>query len=127
MPGRRDETLLLDGMIDASERLIEVYSSVRPGLLGADRATSEMLMWNLVVLGEAAKRVRKETRFSFPDVEWTQIAGVRDRIIHHYEGVDWEIVDRVIREDLPPLLPHLREIRDLLRDEFDRGEQSPTP
>jgi uncharacterized protein with HEPN domain len=40
-------------------------------------------------------------------------------VVHHYEGVDWEVVTQILREDLPPLLPRLREIRDELSAEAD--------
>ena len=46
----------------------------------------------------------------------------RDRITHHYEGIDWEIVQRIMTTDLPPLLPRLVEIRDTVRAEFDATE-----
>ena len=121
MSGRRDESLLLDDIVDASERLIEIGSPVPAGMLGGDRGLAEMIQWNLVVLGEAVKRLRPETRERFQDVPWSAVAGTRDRIVHHYEGVRWHVVASVIAEELPALLPRFTEIRDLLRAEFDAG------
>lgn len=49
----------------------------------------------------------------------TTMARSRDRIAHHYEGVDWSLVAQIVQDELPPLLPRLREIRDLVRAEFE--------
>jgi uncharacterized protein with HEPN domain len=119
MSGRRDDSLLLEDMVDATERLIELTRSVPKGRLGLERGTNEMVLWNLVVLGEATKRLRKQTRERFADVLWKRIAGTRDRIAHNYEGIDWQVVTAIIADELPALLPRLTEIRDLLRAEFD--------
>lgn len=119
MSGRRDDSLLLDDMVDAAGRILELGSGVRQGMLGQDRDTAEMILWNLVVLGEATKRMKPEVRDRFADVGWSQVAGTRDRVTHHYEGVDWEIVTRIIADELPALLPRLIEIRDVVRAEFD--------
>jgi uncharacterized protein with HEPN domain len=121
MSGRRDDSLLLGDVIDAAERLIELAAGVADGWLGQDRDTNEKMLWNIVVLGEAVRRMRPSTRERFADVPWNLIAGTRDRVIHHYEGVDWEVVALIVSQELPPLLPRLREIRDVVRAEFDAG------
>src|SRR5665648_769863 len=100
MSGRRDESLLLDDMADAVGHLIELGATVADGCLGQDRALNEQILWNLIVLGEAAKRLARSTRERFPDVVWSDIAQTRDRIIHHYDGIDWLAVRRIIELDL---------------------------
>lgn len=47
---------------------------------------------SLEVIGEAAKQVPDATRAQFPDIEWKKMAGMRDRLIHDYGGVDYVIV-----------------------------------
>lgn len=121
MSGRRDDSLLLVDLIDAAERLIELASGVPEGWLGQDRDTNEKMLWNLVVLGEAVKRMRALTRERFADVPWKSMAGTRDRVTHHCEGIDWEMVALIVTRELPPLLPRIREIRDIVRAEFDAG------
>jgi uncharacterized protein with HEPN domain len=121
MSGQRDESLLLGDIIDASERLIELGSRVVPGHLGVDREINEMMLWNVMVLGEATKRLRPFTRERFMDVPWTELARMRDRVSHHYEGIDWPVVALTIEGDLPALLPRFIAIRDVLRAEADAG------
>jgi uncharacterized protein with HEPN domain len=121
MSGRRDESLLLDDMIGACERIIDLVASAPRERLGEDRAIAEGIQFNLIVLGEAAKRLPKAVCERYPDVPWSDVAETRDRIVHHYEGVDWGIVGLIADDELPKLLPRLAEIRDLLSAEFDEG------
>lgn len=119
MSGRRDESLLLCDLLDAAERLIDLGRRVPAGTLGADRDVAEMVQWNLLILGEASRRLRPSTRERFDDVSWSDLIRTRDRIIHHYEGMNWPLIAEIIADELPPLLPRLREIRDIVRSEFD--------
>lgn len=119
MSGRRDESLLLDDLINAAERLVELSSRTPLGYLGQDRGVNEMVLWNLTVLGEASKRLRPETRRRFADIDWMAMARTRDVIVHHYEGLNWPLIAEIIACDLPRLIPRLVEIRDTLRAEFD--------
>lgn len=124
MSGRRDESLLLDDLVDAAERLLGLGSDVPPGYLGLERDLNEQILWNLVVLGEATKRLSAGVRTRFDDVLWAKMAQTRDRVTHHYEEIDWPLVADIINLDLPPLLPRLIAIRDTLRAEFDSAEES---
>jgi uncharacterized protein with HEPN domain len=127
MSGRRDDSLLLADIVGAAERLIELGRRVSPGRLGFDRDIGDMVQWNLLVLGEASKRLRQTTRDRFGDVPWSDLIRTRDRIIHHYEGMNWRLIAEIISDELPPLLPRLREIRDIVRTEFDAGSAATRP
>ncbi len=52
----------------------------------------DAVIWNLEVIGEAAKNISPAIRIEYPDVPWKQIAGLSDILIHHYFGVDLETV-----------------------------------
>lgn len=58
---------------------------------------------NLEVIGEAVKGLSEDVRANNPDIPWTQIAGMRDVLIHHYFGVNLDIVWQVVIEHLPTL------------------------
>jgi uncharacterized protein with HEPN domain len=58
---------------------------------------------SLEIIGEASKKVPPDFRAQFPLIPWKDISGMRDRLIHHYFGVDLEIVWNTIHEDLPTL------------------------
>jgi uncharacterized protein with HEPN domain len=118
----RDESLLLDDVVDAVQRLLDLGARSQVAL-GADRDRDEAILLNLIVLGASAKRMTPSTRSRFPDVPWTDMAETRDRVVHHYEGVDWAVIEAILAQDLPPLLPRLVAIRDQLRAEFDAGRR----
>lgn len=119
MSGRRNESLVLDDIVRAATRLVDVIGSQPGGCLGMDPDVDELVLWNLTVLGEASKRLSTETCDRFPHIPWAHFARTRDFLIHHYEGIDWQVIMEICTTDLPALLPPLVRARDVLRLESD--------
>jgi len=69
----------------------------------ADETLQRAFVRSLEIIGEAAKKVPEDFRASHPNVEWRAMAGMRDRLIHDYFGVDFELVWDVIRNRIPEL------------------------
>jgi uncharacterized protein with HEPN domain len=65
---------------------------------------------SLEVIGEAAKKVPESFREQHPQVEWRAMAGMRDRLIHGYFGVDYDLVWDVVRHKVPALKRQIAEI-----------------
>lgn len=101
MCGQRDESLVLDDLVAAVERLLAVDAGTPAGELGQDRDLNEIILWNLIVLGEASKRLWPMLRTRFGDAAWSTLARTRDKIAHHYEGIDWSFVTEIIQANLP--------------------------
>lgn len=90
-------------MIEAIGRIVEYTSGLtREGFL-ADRMRLDAVVRNLEIIGEAAQRLSEQMRKRTPDIEWRQIIGLRNRIVHEYFGVDTEIVWQIVSHDLPKL------------------------
>lgn len=57
----------------------------------------------LTIIGEAAKNISPQLRKEYPEIPWKATAGMRDKIMHHYFGVDYEAVFETVRSDVPVL------------------------
>lgn len=69
----------------------------------ADETLRRAFVRSLEIIGEAAKKVPEGYRASHPNVEWRAMAGMRDRLIHDYFGVDFELVWDVVQNRIPAL------------------------
>ncbi len=65
---------------------------------------------SLEIIGEATKRIPPNFRQQHPELPWRLMAGMRDRLIHDYGGVDYGIVWQTVTEDIPPLLKQVEQI-----------------
>jgi len=63
---------------------------------------------SLEIIGEASKKVPEEFRAKHPAIEWRAMAGMRDRLIHGYFGVDYDLVWSVVQQDIPALREQVR-------------------
>jgi len=64
------------------------------------------------IMGEAVKNISTDFRRKHKEVDWKNIAGMRDKLIHQYFGVNWNILWDVIKEKLPGVKVHLEKILD---------------
>ena len=75
-----------------------------------DTKTQDAVMRNLEIIGEATKQLSESVRQQAPHIPWRNIARMRDKLIHHYFGVNLDIVWQVIQDDLAELLAAIRSI-----------------
>ena len=99
----RDDAHVLD-ILKAARLAIEFKGSADKAAFLADAKTQSAVLHQLLVIGEAVKRLSPEFRAAHPEVPWRLIAGTRDKLIHFYEGVDLEEVWKMVTSDLPGLI-----------------------
>jgi uncharacterized protein with HEPN domain len=68
-----------------------------------DRKTSDAVLYNLVVIGEAAGQLSEEARADAAEIPWPQIVGLRNLLAHEYFRVDLDIIESIVRERLRDL------------------------
>jgi len=78
--------------------------------LDKDRQLNLALVRLLEIIGEAATRIPKEDQARFTDISWPEIVSLRNRLIHGYDTVDFDIVWQIIKQDLPGLIESLKKI-----------------
>jgi len=88
---------------DALASVKEYTAGGREAFFGS-KMVQDAVVRNLEVIGEAVKALSAETRGRASEVPWRRIAGMRDQLIHHYFGVDLEVVWRVVEIEVEPLL-----------------------
>ncbi len=75
-----------------------------------DKRTVNAVLRSLEVIGEAAKNVSDDIRAKYPDVPWKEMAGMRDKVIHFYFGVDREVVWVVAKDRIPSIRPLIERV-----------------
>ncbi len=76
-----------------------------------DIKTQDAVIRNIEIIGEATKNLSDEIRNRYPEIPWKELAGMRDRLIHQYFGVNLDIVWNVTKDELPEILLKIKEIQ----------------
>jgi uncharacterized protein with HEPN domain len=109
MPKRGDKEFLLD-MIEAIKR-IELYTNELSYQDFLEKIeTQDAVVRNFEIIGEAVKNISKKMKTLYNNVQWKEIAGMRDKVIHFYFGVNWDIVWKAAKDDLPQLKEKIKKI-----------------
>jgi len=109
---RRAPPLLVDDIWEAIEKVERYVSGLRHDDFVTDEKTVDSVVRNLEIIGEAANRLPESFTSQHPEIEWRQIIGLRNRIVHDYFNIDVEIVWEIIQRDLPMFKSKLSLIRD---------------
>ncbi len=86
-----------------ADYLIDRSADLSYDTFASDETLRRAFVRSLEIVGEAAKKVPEDFRAQHPVVEWRAMAGMRDRLIHDYFGVDFELVWDVVRRHVPAL------------------------
>lgn len=106
----------LEDILDAAERAIQFTTGWSYAQFAADDRSHYATVRALEIIGEAAKRVPEEFREQYPQIAWSEMSRMRDKLIHHYTKVNLEVVWQTTREDLPVLIDQIRKVLDQLSD-----------
>ena len=88
----KHDSVYLEHIIDETAFIIKESRELRFEDLIKNEILKRAIIRSLEIIGEAVKNISKELKDRHTDIEWKKIAGIRDKLIHDYFGVDWNIV-----------------------------------
>ena len=88
-------------MLDAMKRIVEMCRDLNRAQLRMHEDKTEIILFNLMVLGEAANNISREFAEKNPEVDWRGIAGVRHKIVHDYADIDFDTIWDILQNDIP--------------------------
>jgi uncharacterized protein with HEPN domain len=99
----RDDAVYLRHILEAIEQIEEYVADCDEERFYRTRLVQDGVIRQCEIIGEATKNLSPETRLKAADIPWRDIAGMRDKLIHQYFGVDMQAVWLTVKEDLPLL------------------------
>ena len=111
MSKRTDQEFLSD-IREALQRITTYVAGMAYESFVADTRTQDAVIRNLEILGEATKNLSEELRAKYPAVPWKNITRARDRLIHHYFGINLDIVWQIATVELPQVASQLATTED---------------
>jgi uncharacterized protein with HEPN domain len=99
----RDELVYLRHILDAINIVEEYLREVSETQFKSTRLLQDGVIRQVEIIGEAVRHISKDMRKMYPEIPWQDIAGMRDKLIHGYFGVDIEEVWETTQQDLPVL------------------------
>jgi uncharacterized protein with HEPN domain len=120
MPKRGDKEFLLD-IVEAIRR-IELYTKeLSYPVFLHKMETQDAVVRNFEIIGEAVKNVSKALKAKYNNIQWKEIAGMRDKVIHFYFGVNWDIVWGAAKDSLPPFKEKIERILKAIEESKNKG------
>lgn len=93
-----------------AEYLTKASAGTLRAVFLADETLKRAFVRSLEIIGEAVKQIPDDFRAGYPQVEWRKMAGTRDKLIHDYLGVDYELVWDIVQSKIPDLRRAMEEI-----------------
>jgi len=112
---KRGTVPALKDILEAISRTERYVGKATLGEFMANTKTQDAVVRNLEIIGEAVRNFPPDFRTAHPEVEWAKIVGIRDRLIHQYFSVDWDILWDVVSDKLPALKVQVERILDEIK------------
>ncbi len=103
----RDPRAAMLDMVIAIETAVRLMGERSQAEFEADEENHWAVWSQIIILGEAAGRIPSEDQSAMPEIPWSTAIGMRHRLVHGYDSVDWGRVWKTVRDDLPGLKTQL--------------------
>ncbi len=105
------DSIIVEKLIGYSKKLLQYCEGLTYEQFSSDTKTVEACVFNLSQMGELANRVDEDFAQAHSEVPWRLLYGLRNRIVHDYEGVNLQLIWEIISGDIPELLTVLQQIQ----------------
>lgn len=111
---KKSDHIYLIHILDSISKIELYLKGVDKAVYDKDTLIQDGVIRQLEIIGEAVKNISRELRNSFDQLPWQDMAGMRDKLIHHYFGVDTELVWETAKNDIPVIKSQVWKIIDSL-------------
>ena len=106
----KDDLAFIEHILDSINAIEDFSKGITKEELTSNRLRQSAIVREMEIIGEAIKNISKKTRSKYNEVRWKEIVGTRDKIVHHYFGIDFNIIWDIIKKHLPLLKKQMKEI-----------------
>ena len=107
---KREYTDYLNDMLENAEKALSFVEGMEFDDFQKDDKAVYAVIRAFEIIGEAARQIPENVREANPDIPWREITGMRNKLTHEYFGVNMKVVWRTVKEDLPVIIPALKEM-----------------
>ena len=106
----KGDVVFLEHILDSIEAIGQFSKNITKQDLVSNRLKRSAIVREIEIIGEAVKNISQNLKHKHKEIAWKEIAGTRDKMIHHYFGVDVNIIFDIIKKDLPKLKKQIQHI-----------------
>ncbi len=106
---KRDYRLYIDDIIEAIQKIKKYSKGLSFEEFSKDHMVIDATVRNFEIIGEAVKHISQKVRSKYKNIPWAAMAGMRNKLIHEYFGVNVKVLWKTIEEDLPKLKPLIKQ------------------
>ena len=110
----KDDLAYIEHILDCIRKINEFSNGLSFKEFKTNEMVQDAIIRNIEIIGEASKKISKDTKQTYYKIPWKEIAGMRDKLIHDYLGVDVSVVWKTIQQDIPALEKLISEIEKLI-------------
>ena len=111
----KEDLIFIEHIIDSIDAIADFSKEMSKGAFLSSRLKQSAIVREIEIIGEAAKNISEKLKKEHSEIEWKEISATRDKMIHHYFGVDLDIIWNIIKKNLPELKKQVLKIRDQLK------------
>jgi len=106
----KSDSAYIEHILDCIRKINEFSQGISLKEFRKNELVQDAIIRNIEIIGEASKKISNDTKQTYYKIPWREIAGMRDKLIHDYLGVDFDVVWKTIKNDIPDLEKLIREI-----------------